>query len=233
MLIKFLLPKKCILCSEYISEESDFCASCFMSFSFANEPWCQICGSRFEYIVHGKMICALCIQRPPHYNVARHLFVFNAASKKTIHRFKFCDDTKYANVYANLLSKKFAKDIEDYEIITPVPMYFLKRLFRMYNQAQLLALYLSKATNKRLEHCLRKTKWTKPQTALTKNERQRNLSSSIILSNEIDVRDRSIILVDDVYTTGATVNLCARELKKAGAKKIMVLTIAKTYRSAL
>jgi competence protein ComFC len=230
-LFKFLLPKKCSICSEHIDESSDFCPSCFASLSFANEPWCNICGSRFEYAVDGKMTCGLCMQEKPSYDIARHLLIFNDNSKKSIHSLKFCDKTIFAEIYAKLLFNKFRNEIENYDLIVPVPMYFLKRWFRMYNQAQLISLYLSKVSGKKMRYVLQKTKWTKAQSSLKASDRVQNLRSTIIVSDKTAVRDKSVILVDDVYTTGSTVKLCARKLKEAGAKKIMVLTIAKTYRS--
>jgi ComF family protein len=228
-LFRFLLPKKCAICSEYIDESSDFCHSCFMKLSFANEPWCRICGSRFEYAMEGNMICGLCIQQKPSYDLARHLLIFNESSKKSIHNLKFCDKTIFAEIYAKLLFNKFSGEIKNYDFIVPVPMYFLKRFFRMYNQAQVIALYLSKFSGLEMHYSLSKVKWTRSQSSLSAKERARNLKSTIIPCDTGTITGKSIILVDDVYTTGATIKLCAKELKKAGAKKVMALTIAKTY----
>jgi ComF family protein len=177
------------------------------------------------------MTCGLCIKEKPSYDIARHLLIFNESSKKSIHSLKFCDKTIFAGIYAKLLFNKFKYEIENYDLIVPVPMYFLKRLFRMYNQAQLISLYLSKVSGKKMVHLLKKIKWTKAQASLKASDRAKNLRSSIIVSDRSKINGKSIILIDDVYTTGATVRLCARKLREAGAKKIMVLTIAKTYRS--
>ena len=231
-LFKFLLPKKCSICSDHIDELSDFCHECFSDLSFSNEPWCNICGSRFEYTVQGKMICGLCIQHKPSYDIARHLLIFNDDSKKSIHHLKFCDKTIFAEIYAKLLFNKFQDIIKEYDLIVPVPMYFFKRLFRMYNQAQLLGLYLSKISGLEMKYSLHKTKWTKSQSSLKASERAKNLQSSFKVQDISQIKGKSIILVDDVYTTGSTSKLCAQELKKAGARKVMVLTIAKTYRNA-
>ena len=110
-------------------------------------------------------------------------------------------------------------------------MHPLKRLFRMYNQAQLLALYLSKISDVPMSYALKKIRWTKPQSSLSAKGRKDNLRSSIEVVNKDDINGKSILIIDDVYTTGTTVKLCSKILKKAGAKNVMVLTIGKTYKN--
>ena len=101
-ILSYILPKKCISCTEYIDEFSDFCASCWNELSFANQPWCKVCGSIFEYNIDDGMICGLCIQNPPSFDIARHLFIYNSNSKKLVHDFKFCDKTFLASIYSRL-----------------------------------------------------------------------------------------------------------------------------------
>ena len=117
--------------------------------------------------------------------------------------------------------------IFDADYIIPVPMHKWKRLFRLYNQAQILASEIGKELGvKMLPDVLMKTKHTKSQTGLSKKQRQENLKGSIAVEGSI--KGKKIILVDDVMTTGSTVDLCAAKLKKAGAKEVVVVCIART-----
>ena len=228
----FIFPKRCLFCREFIGEEADICPACWHNLNFINEPFCQICGSKFEYKIADNISCGACIKEPPKYDIARHLLVFDEYSKKMIHKFKYCDQTNLAPVMAKLLWQKYRTEISQADYIMPVPSHWLKRLIRLYNQAQILAYYLARIANKPIQNPLRKIKWSKAQSKLSREARKRNLRGSFMVIDKKLVKNKNIILVDDVYTTGSTVNICAQKLHRAGARHVMVLTIAKTHKLA-
>jgi competence protein ComFC len=226
--IDFLLPHRCPLCSEYINSVDEFCSSCWKNFTFTTKPYCEKCGMVFDFELEEKAICGACIRSSPDFDLARHLFIFDQYSKKSIHNFKFNDKTHLSVIYAKLLFNRYKLEIDEYDLIVPTPMYWLKKIFRMYNQAQLLGYYLSKISAKPLFYGLKKVKWTKAQLKLSARAREKNLSGSIKVTDKSKIEGKKIILIDDVYTTGSTANTCSRILKSAGAKKVLLLTVAKT-----
>lgn len=228
-LVDYLFPPRCHACAEFTAEQDGFCSSCFAQFNFITRPYCKICGSKFELNIAEDSLCGRCIATPPSYKLSRSLFKFDEHSKKSIHAFKYYDRTNLGKVFARLLCARYRSEIEGIDVVVPVPMNRFKRLFRMYNQAHVLAVEVARLLNSPVEpRALVKSRWTRPQTTLTKASRIRNLQGSIIAGGKDLVRQKKVLLVDDVLTTGTTVAECARQLKKAGAKEVYVITIAVT-----
>ncbi len=216
-------------CSDFTEANSGVCSSCFAKINFIAEPNCQICGFPFQFKISEVMICAGCSIEKPKYKLARSLVKFDEQSKSMIHDFKYNDKTHYGKFFAKLMLGRYGREFEDSDIIVPVPMYKYKRLFRAYNPPQIIGHYIAKLTKKPLvNNSLVKIKWTKPQTKLNKEERQRNLKNSIKVQNDHLIFGKNIMLVDDVKTTGATIEYCAKELLKNGAKSVKILTIGAT-----
>ena len=228
-ILDYILPRRCMSCAELTQDDGSFCASCWQELEFITKPFCTTCGRNFSLNITEMYECLGCIKNPPDYNVARSIFKFNERSKKVVHAFKYYDHTIFATNFAKMLYVRYEQEIADGDVIVPVPMHKFKRLLRMYNQSALLASELAKLTGKTVKFdVLIKSKWTKPQTFLTKKNRLTNIAGSITVQNVSYIKNKNIILIDDVMTTGTTVSLCSRILKKAGAKKVTVLCIAST-----
>lgn len=227
-IINYIYPSRCISCSELIQETGGFCGSCWQKLNFITKPYCRICSFKFSFDPgEGNDICLKCINSWPSYDFARSLLIFDEDSKKLIHALKYYDNTAIASVFAKIMVKMYKDIISDADYIIPVPMHKWKRLFRLYNQAQILGAEIAKELNIRMfPDLLIKTKHTKSQTGLSKKNRQMNLRGSVQVTQSIE--GKKVILVDDVMTTGSTVNLCADKLKKAGAEKVIVVCIART-----
>jgi ComF family protein len=224
--INFILPYRCISCSEILADNNSLCAKCFSNLHFITQPLCHHCGVDFAFPIEGKILCGKCIFAPPKYDCARSLLKFNEHSKKLIHRFKYNDHTAFGKIFARHIIARYRTDIEGNDVIIPVPMNKYKRLFRQYNPPQILAQYLAELSAiPMLADALIKTKWTKGQTYLTRRKRQKNLQGSIITNKVHALKGLKIILVDDVKTTGSTAEYCAKQLKKAGASKVTLITI--------
>ncbi|MCP5369284.1 MAG: ComF family protein [Rickettsiaceae bacterium] len=200
-----------------------------MQLNFISNPYCAKCGTPFEFEIKNKLFCGKCLINPPQYALARALLKFDFQSKKLIHNFKYNDSTISARLFAKLLVVRYQADLSDIDIIVPVPMYRLKRIFRHYNPAQILAIELGKRLNMPvIQDLLIKIKWTKAQTKLSKKERETNLRGSIICNTRYNLSGKTILLVDDMRTTGATTDHCIKELKKRDAEQIKLVTIGIT-----
>lgn len=205
------------------------CISCFKDLNFISSPYCNICGVPFEFVMQGRLVCGKCIVKPPYYDIARSIFKFDTKCKKLIHGFKYNDKTASARIFANIIIANYKNDIDDIDFIVPIPMNRIKRIFRQYNPPQILAQELSKLLSvEMIPDLLIKTKWTKPQTMLSRVQREQNLACTIIYNVKRNIQGKNILLVDDVKTTGTTSNHCAYILKKYGAKKVILITIGAT-----
>ena len=228
-IIDFFFPSKCLLCKNDIIDQLSICQTCWFALNFISKPFCNICGRPFEFSMQKNFTCLKCIANKPFYDLARGIFKFDEHSKKLIHAFKYYDMTNLAPFFASILYNKYKEEINTYDLIIPVPMHKLKRLYRLYNQAFLLAKALSKISNKKIAcDVLLKSKWTKPQTFLSKKERISNLEGSFKINNQTSIKNKKIILIDDVSTTSTTIDICSKALKKHGAANILVLCIAFT-----
>jgi ComF family protein len=225
-LINYLMPPRCIDCGEFSSEYDTLCPTCWKKYRFIQEPCCKICGTPFEIDIES--ICLGCMKIKPKYDSAKSLFRFDENSKRIIHNFKYYDKTHLSKFFAHILFSKYKEFISGADIIVPVPMHKLKRIFRMYNQSIVLAKELSLLSFIPIKpDIIQKTRYTKAQSLLTKSERRKNLANSFSVSCPEEIIDKRILLVDDVITTGETINTCSRVLKNNGAESVFVISVAK------
>jgi competence protein ComFC len=223
--LDYVLPFKCLSCNEAVMSESSFCAQCWNELNFITKPFCKICGRSLAFSVLDPC-CLRCLQKPPPYDLARAALKFDGYSKKLIHNLKYYDKTILAKAFAKIIYNKYKEEIVNFDLIIPVPMHKIKRMFRFYNQAFILAKELAQIAQKPvLSDILLKARWSKSQAQLSRKERESNLKNSFVIKNSAQIQDRNVILVDDVLTTGSTAKICTRELKKYAAK-VFILCIA-------
>lgn len=185
----------------------------------------------FDVQFEAPTLCLGCIADPPKFSAARAVMVYDDGCKNFILRFKHGDRLHPVPAIAKWMYR-VGKDLcDEADLIVPVPLHRWRLFKRRYNQSALLAQSLGKLCNKRLcADALKRIRATKPQGKLSRKQRQKNVHGSIEANkNRLEfIKDRVIVLIDDVFTTGATVNECSKVLIEAGAKKVYVLTIAKT-----
>lgn len=218
-------PMCCCSCGEMVDSEG-LCPKCWKRIKWVSDPRCRICGVPFELDISS--LCPQCISKPPHFDQAISVFEYDDFSKTMILKFKHGDATYMGKLLAVWMHRVAAGLTAD--LIIPVPIHFLKRLKRRYNQTELLAMELERLCGVPQEpRILEKEKQTSPQEGLTRSTRLRNIKGSFGVNPGYArlLVGKKVILVDDVLTTGATVNECARILKKHGAEKVMVLTAAR------
>lgn len=155
------------------------------------------------------------------FDFARSAFLFNPALREIIHHLKYSDRVSLARPLGDLLKECLAREPFTGDLVIPVPLHRSRERQRGFNQAELIAARLGLPMSTRL---VRRRKNTPSQTGLTRNQRNRNLAAAFEVRGDVK---KSIIVVDDVYTTGSTVNELARALKRAGAQRVEVLTVAR------
>jgi ComF family protein len=221
-----VLPPRCLGCGGIVEAPGRLCMACWTPIRFLGPPCCAVCGEPFPYLQEGNALCLSCVAEPPIYDRARAVFVYDEETRKLILSFKHGDRTDAAPAYAAWMRRAGADLIAHADVIAPVPLHRWRLLRRRYNQAALLALEISRLSGKPVTpDLLTRQRATPSLGQLGRLARRRTLRGAFAL--EETVEGRRILLIDDVLTSGATVNECARLLKRAGAAGVDVLTLAR------
>jgi ComF family protein len=179
-------------------------------------------------------LCAKCVQHPPHFGSARACTIYDAADshdhplKSALQHYKYNRDVKLAQPLAALLVERAPLPLRDYDVLLPVPLHLQRLRWRGFNQAQFLARPVARAAGLRLDpNALQRLRPTRPQVDLDEKERRRNVAGAFRAAHPQRIRGRRVLLLDDVFTTGATVDECSRVLLDAGAARVDVLVLAR------
>jgi ComF family protein len=225
-----IYPPACPSCRARVDAEGNFCPSCFAKLRMIDTPLCDCCGIPFTLQLEASMRCPSCLSDPPDFDVARSALVYDAVSAPLVTALKFHDQWAGLSRYVQMMLRIGKPLTEGADMVVPVPLHWRRLWRRRFNQSALLAFGISKLTGLPCEtDILRRVHYTKPQMRLDRAARLRNVTRAFHAS-DAKLRDKTILLVDDVVTTGATVNACARALKKAGAREVRVLALARTVR---
>ncbi len=158
-----------------------------------------------------------------------HIGKYEGPLKEAITRYKYEGRKYYAVNFASLIEDRVKKENIEFDIIIPVPLHWKKEFIRGFNQSALIGTYLSKKTKKRMyQNVMVKLKNTVSQTELSEKERKENVKDTFGIKNKDIIKDKIVLLIDDVYTTGATTEECRKLLLKNGAKRVIITTIAKS-----
>lgn len=230
MLLNFIYPPKCLLCKIDVSKDHTFCRNCFLKLNFITIG-CEKCGRQFfeDYGPYNK-VCYVCKARKYFFEKARSILVYDQYSKPLIHDYKFRNRRNYKVLLTKLLNIITQDLLSKIDLITCVPVHYFRLLTRGYNQSAFLARMLALHNRVAFDvNLLKKTRYTKSQHKIdNRAERLRNLNNVFKVRNNAKIENKNILLVDDVMTTGATVNECAKTLMKNGVKKVFVVTVAST-----
>jgi ComF family protein len=225
-----VLPHRCIACADVVAGPG-FCTMCWPELRFITAPHCFCCGDPFEVPASPASLCGVCAAAPPPWQRARAIWRYNDASKRPVLALKYQDRTALAAITAPLLGRAgMALLAEPDALLVPVPLHWTRLAWRGFNQAALLADALHRTSGVAVDkHALIRTQRTKPQQGLDRAARQSNIRKAFAVRPAAAGRlvGRSVILVDDVITTGATAAACTKALLKAGAKSVDVLTLAR------
>ncbi|GIL41252.1 phosphoribosyltransferase [Rhodospirillales bacterium TMPK1] len=200
--------------------------------AFLAPPWCSRCGLPFEQAIGAVAICATCAGAPPAFDRARAALRYDDASRPLLLAFKHGDRLEGVPTFAAWLATAAHELLHDVDLIAPVPLHRWRLWSRRYNQAAELARALSKRTGIACApHLLLRKRATPTQGGLSAQARMRNVAGAFALHADMQVKKRRVLLVDDVYTTGATLDACARVLRRAGAMQIDCVSLARVVRS--
>ncbi len=211
-------------------------AGSWADIQFLDDPCCYICGFPFEYDMGAESLCGDCAASPPAYSRARAAFIYNEQSRQPILRFKHGGRTEGLSVFAAHMRRAGRHFWADADYIIPVPLHRSRLIKRRFNQAALLSRKIAKSVPASFEpDILFRVRDTPSQGAQTASGRRRNVQGAFHVPEKAKERlkGRRVVLIDDVMTTGATLEACARTLKRAGASYIDVVTLARTVRSAV
>ena len=229
LLVNAILPSRCLHCGKIISNDDSLCVDCFNKISFITHPYCLHCGAPLIDKSVSDLYCANCLTKKDNLRYCRSAIIYDEFSKKLILDFKFFDHIENKN----LLSKWMllaGKDIFEagVDLIIPIPLHYFRLFKRKYNQSAILTSELSKLTKIEADYkSFVKTRSTQPQSECSGKKRITNIKNAFTVKFPENIKGKRILLIDDVYTTGSTLRECAKVLKKAGAKSVDALTIAK------
>lgn len=232
--LNLLFPPQCLLCQARVPTEGTCCASCWSQLSFVTAPMCSACGFPFEYDLGEGALCAACIAAPPPYSKARTVLRFDDVSKELVHKLKFEDGTYLARTYGVWLAHAAADLLADCDCILPVPLHRRRLISRRYNQSALLANGLSRNCGLLvLADGLIRRRPTLPQSGLTRVQRQTNVRGAFAVNpaHKATLAGKTVLLIDDVMTTGFTLASCTKALLRAKVKSVYVLTLARVIHS--
>lgn len=233
-LLDFFFPPLCHICRSFIPDagELHICPVCREELPLVTSPLCHICGIPFAGAGNDH-ICGRCQTHPPHFDSARAQLLYEGAARDMLHSFKYQHKTHLRRPLALLT----LEGLTDYivgkapDIIVPVPLHRSRLRNRGFNQAVLLGdVFSSSLSIPMLLNGLVRTRQTEPQIELSAEQRRNNVKGAFTSAKPADIKGKRVLLLDDVMTTGSTVDECSRELKKAGASSVLVITAARTGR---
>jgi ComF family protein len=238
-LVDWLFPPRCRACGAWLAGRRDsdyFCASCGPDIRLVSHPLCSLCGQPFIGAAGDDHPCAACILRPPYFDRARAWARYPREEldehplRQVVQKFKYGRKVSLGKPLGRLMARGCQEFLQNCpaDLIVPVPLHPRRLRWRGFNQAVLLARQVSRVCRTPMDpFVLVRRRETPPQTQLTEQERRKNVRGAFALNPARPIEAKRVLLIDDVYTSGATVNECSRELRRGGAAKIYVLTLAR------
>lgn len=228
-LINLIFPPRCYICGKVVVGWNGLCADCFKQITFLTEQCCPVCGRPYTFPKEDgeNPVCLKCLQNPPKLKALRAAFAYTKFSRRLILPLKHGDRLDLVPFLVNLLYAKssFFKDID---CLMPVPIHRLRMMKRKYNQSALLAIPLAKKMHKPcLLSVLIRQKNTTSLGHSSREKRKEELKGAFKVTQKNLIKGKKILLIDDVYTSGATLNECAKTLLDAGAKEVYGLVLAR------
>jgi len=231
-LVDFVYPPRCCVCrsAPYERGMRGICCSCLQQISFIESPFCTRCGRPYAHDEQFLHLCGDCLSGTRYFRRARAVGYYRGVLKELLHLFKYRLRQHLALSLGFIMTSRLSLLSEDltYQIIMPVPLHPRRLRARGFNQALCLAASISSCLQTPLQrYNLRRIRCTRSQVGLSEPQRADNVRHAFSLRWPEAVAGKSILIIDDIYTSGSTVNECARVLTTAGARHVDVLTLAR------
>lgn len=231
LVLDALLPPQCLTCDAPVGAPGQFCAACFRRTAFVTDPCCAQCGRPFGSALQGGVtgVCSKCRARPPSWTSARAALLYDDQARRILLPFKHSDRIETARALAPHMARAGAASLHAADWLVPVPLHRRRLLSRRYNQSALLAQALSRLSGRpALLDGLRRIRPTASLGKMPPALRRAEVAGAFVVrpSRIERLRDSRVLLIDDVLTTGATADACARALLAAGAARVDVLAAA-------
>jgi ComF family protein len=229
-LVEVFFPRSCLHCGDAV-EYSDFqflCRVCSRELFLSKPPICSTCGYPFFGMLAGPRVCPHCVELDPLFEQGKTLFLAKGPARSIIHVLKYQSGFYVLEDVKVMIAKvPHYKEYFDGAILIPVPLHPTKERERGFNQSLVIAKSLNEATEaKDLQNLLVRTMYTQTQTRLSRAARHQNVKNAFALASDaVVIPNQTYILVDDVITTGSTLNACAAVLREAGANQVKVATL--------
>lgn len=230
--LELVYPEKniCCVCNVYDENIEDhyICSNCYKKIIKITPPCCEKCGREIDARLSID-ICRDCAAEEKHFEASRSPFVYDGLIKKCIYDFKYYNKPYFYRFFGNSLIEYMDEiDYSGFDFILSVPLHRSKMIKRGFNQSELLAKYMSDKLHIPYVNALKRIKKTTKQSSQSKLDRQRNLKNAFKVKNGAStIKNSSVLLVDDVYTTGSTADECSKALLNFGVNKVYVITIAR------
>lgn len=227
--LNLVLPPRCPVTGGIVDMQGMISSDAWRELVFIADPLCAHCGVPLAFETEGNARCVTCLETPPIYHCARAALQYNDISRDLVLGFKHGDKTHIVQSFIPWLKQAGREMLGQADYLIPVPLYPARLIMRRYNQAALIADALSKSVNiAHLPTAMKRVRATPSQGHLTSDERMKNMQAAFDIPPKYRkmIKGKSLILIDDVLTTGATVNECAKVLYHHGARQVNVLTLA-------
>ena len=233
-LIDIIYPKTCIVCKIKLKDISSIdnliCLNCWAKIKRNLPPFCYRCGRHLTQNDFTGNICSSCVSQELHFDRAFSPCMYEGTIKELIYEFKY-NGKDYLGLSLSRLMIEFIKEynlpMNTIDFIIPLPLHNIRLREREFNQAKILSNHVAGEFKKRaLDSYLMRSRYTRTQTELQENKRLLNVKDSFSVANNLDLKGKNVLLVDDVLTTGATCSEAAYALKNAGVNGVFVLTLA-------
>lgn len=229
--LELIYPEKntCFICETYDESIGDkyICPDCEKRIKKLVPPLCSKCSKPIDYNSSADL-CRECVATERHFEMAKSPYTYEGLIKKAIYSYKYGNKPYFYKFFGNsLVSYMKANDYTGFDFIVPVPLHTSKMRKRGYNQSELLARHIAGKLSIPYADVLKRTKKTQKQSGQSREERRKNLKNAFAVKGPTKKIHSSVLLVDDIYTTGATAEECSKALVKYGVSKVFVLTIAR------